>query len=151
MILGYTYMNNPNHVVKLNLHLKRILLISIAVFILCLIIFIVCSYLLYKYLKVNIINTANIYCQYNKKCQTILDEYGDFKINKMYLVREPFSKIVDFGLNILTCYTYKNFVSKSHENVPYHTSIIFEIILPNKKRKMLLIEKKTVFIFVKHF
>ena len=86
-------------------------------------------------------NNNILFYQYNKKSQKILDAYGDYKITKIYLVRQPFSKIVTFLLNILTLYNYEKLINESHDNFPYHSLLIFEIKLPNNMRKLLLLEK----------
>jgi hypothetical protein len=78
--------------------------------------------------------------QYNKKCKQLLNEYGDCKINKLYLVRQPFGELVSFALNIFTLFQYSKYINESQENCPYHSAFIVEI-KKNNEIKFLLLEK----------
>jgi len=118
-------------------NLKYIVIFVVVGFIL----FIVVSYFILKFLKMSIDNNNILFYQYNKKSQKILETYGDYKLTKIYLVRQPFSKFITFLLNILTLYNYEKLINESHDNFPYHSQIIFEIKLPNNMRKLLLLEK----------
>jgi hypothetical protein len=102
---------------------------------------IILSYFLFKMLKISIDDNNIIFYNYNKKSKHLLDVYGDYKLTKLYLVRQPFSKIITFLLNIFSLYKFEKLINESRDNLPYHTFIIFEIKLPNNRRKLLLLEK----------
>jgi len=122
-------------------NLKYIVSFSIIFILASFMLFILCSYVVLKFLKMSIDNNNILFYQYNKKSQKILDMYGDYKLTKLYLVRQPFSKFITFLLNILTLYNYEKLINESHDNFPYHSLLIFEIKLPNNMRKLLLLEK----------
>jgi hypothetical protein len=71
----------------------------------------------------------------------ILNLYGNYKINKIYLIRNYFGKLVAFLLNMITLYKYDTIIKNKEKVLPYHYSIIIEILLPNGKEKLLLLEK----------
>jgi hypothetical protein len=105
-------------------------------FVFAFIVFVVCSYFLYKYLQVNIDNNYVYFYDYNDTIKQLLEKYGDYKINKVYLIREPVTKLVYYFIDILTFYRYKN-----QYMFPYHTSLVCEINLPNNIKKYIMIEK----------
>jgi len=105
------------------------------------VLFIFCSYIIFKFLKLNLDNNNIFFYKYNKTSQQILDLYGEYKLTKVYLIRQPFSKFCTFVLNIFTLYNYNKLINKSQDNFPYHTLIVFEIKLPNGMKKMLLLDK----------
>ena len=122
-------------------NLKYIVSFSIIFILISFILFIFCSYFILKLLKMSIDNNNILFYQYNKKSQKILDTYGDYKLTKLYLVRQPLSKFVTFLLNIFTLYNYEKLINESRNHFPYHSLLIFEIKLPNNMRKLLLLEK----------
>jgi hypothetical protein len=91
--------------------------------------------------KSSIDNNNILFHEYNKKSKKVLDLYGNFKITKMYLIRQPLSKFLCFILNIITLYNYDKLIKESHDNLPYHVLIMFEIKLENGMKKMILLEK----------
>ena len=105
------------------------------------VIFIIFSYCVLKLLKLNIDDHNFLFYKYNKKSQRILDLYGDCELTKIYLVRQSFSKLTTFILNIFTLYNYDKLIYESQCNFPYHISLVFEIKLPNNKNKFLMLEK----------
>lgn len=118
-----------------------ILLISITIIIL------ITSYYLIKYLEINIVNDI-YFCNYNynKKSNEVLKKYGEYKIKKIYLVKNPITKYITLLLNLLTLYNYEKTLLNISELlkkkcIPYHISLILEIELLNKRTKFLLIEK----------
>jgi hypothetical protein len=127
---------NYNITINTKLLLKTILIVSVITFIL----FIIVSYTLLKLLDISIDYNNIFFYQYNKKCQKIIDEYGDCKINKLYLVRQPFGKFVDLAFNLLTLFKYNKYIAESQENYPYHPAFIIEI-KKNNQIKFLLLEK----------
>jgi hypothetical protein len=122
-------------------YLKIIILVSIFFLFVSLILFVLLSYLILKFFKMTLDDNNILFYQYSKKCQKLLDLYGEYKIKKIYLVREPFSPLITFLLNVITFYKYNKLITESQDNFPYHSSIIFEIELPNKMKKLLLLEK----------
>ena len=52
-------------------------------------------------------NNNILFYKYNKKSQKIIDIYGDFKVSKVYIVREPLSKFMSLLLNIFTFYKFE--------------------------------------------
>jgi hypothetical protein len=103
--------------------------------------FIIVSYFVLKFLKLSLDNNNILFYQYNKKSQKLLDLYGNCKLTKIYLVRQPFSKFITFLLNVFTLYNYEKLINESQDNFPYHALIVFEVKLENGMKKMLLLEK----------
>ena len=122
-------------------YLKVIIIFTICFIIFGIMLFILVSYFVLKFLKMSIDNNNILFYQYNKKSQKILDTYGEYRITKIYLVRQPFTKFITFLLNIFTFYNYEKLISESNDNFPYHTLMIFEVETANKMRKLLLLEK----------
>lgn len=127
----------------LNINIKNIILIGILFLFVSLIIFTFSSYIVLKLLKRSLDDNNILFYQLNKKSQKILDTYGDYKLTKIYLVRQPFSKLISFLLNIITFYNYEKIINESRDNFPYHTLLVFEIKLENENglKKWILLEK----------
>jgi hypothetical protein len=111
---------------------KPFIITAILLFIIFFIMFVICSYFVLNFLKISIEYNNVFFYQYNKKCQKIINEYGNCKINKIYLVRQPFGKLVNLVFNILTLFNYNKYLSESEDNYPYHPALIFEIKKDNK-------------------
>jgi hypothetical protein len=94
----------------------------------------------FKLLEISIDYNNIFFYEYNKKCQKILDKYGDCKINNVYLVNQPINKLTVLLFNLLTFFKYNNYFNNSPENYPYHPAFIFEIKY-KKDIKFLLLEK----------
>jgi hypothetical protein len=129
-----------------NLNIKYVILfLSIIIFIcfiiiISIILFIVVSYITYKLFKINMDTTNILFYQYNKQSQYILDTYGEHKLTRIYLMREPFSQYFKLLLNISTAFNYETIIK--HLNFyPYHISLVFEIKLNNGHKKFILVEK----------
>ncbi len=122
-------------------YLKYIIVCFILCCIVGIITFIISSYFILKCLKLSIDDNNIFFYQYNKKNKKILDLYGKCKLTKMYLIRQPFSKLITFLLNIVTFYNYEKLINESQDNFPYHTLIVFEVKMENGLKKMLLLEK----------
>lgn len=88
-----------------------------------------------------VINIDNIFNDYNKETRQILNNYGNCKIKKIYIVKEPISKILLTMLNVGTLYEYQRITEENDDFIIYHASIIVKIKLPNNLNKFLLIEK----------
>lgn len=137
------YNINWNEIINnVNLHyIKYITLFLLLFFTVSMILFILISYFVLKFLKLSLDDNNILFYQYNKKSKKLLDLYGDYKLTKVYLIRQPFSKFITFLLNLFTLYTYEKLINESQDNFPYHTLILFEIKLENGMRKLLLLEK----------
>jgi hypothetical protein len=122
-------------------YLKIIILVSIFFLFVSFILFVLLSFFVLKFFKMALDDNNILFYQYSKKCQKLLDLYGDLNIKKIYLVREPLSNFITFVLNVVTFYKYNKLITESQDNFPYHCSIIFEVELPNKMKKLLLLEK----------
>ena len=122
-------------------NVKYIILFFILIIFVSLILFILVSYVWFKLLKSSIEDNNILFYQYNKKSKHLLDLYGNYKLTKIYLVRQPFSKFITFLLNTITFYNYEKLINESKDNFPYHTLLIFEIDLQNGTKKLLLLEK----------
>jgi hypothetical protein len=132
----YEFNLNCNTIVP---YLKYLIIFIIFLFIFGIVLFIITSYLLFKLFKWGI-DYNTLFYKYNRKCQKILDEYGKCKINNVYLIRQPFGKIVSILCNLVTCFQYNKYILESQENYPYHTGIILEV-KNGKNTKFLLLEK----------
>lgn len=145
----YLHNINPNNLYNLNNitnnfrthYIKYIIIFLIIFLFVSIILFIIISYFILKFLKLNIDNYNILFYQYNKKSKKLLDLYGDYKLTKIYLVRQPFSKTITFLLNIATLYNYEKLINESRDNFPYHTLLVLEIKLENGMKKLLLLEK----------
>lgn len=130
-----------NYIYHNILHSRQNMIMVLLLFIITsFILFTIFTYFALYFLKISIDYNNVFFYQYNKKCQRILDEYGDCKINKMYLVRQPFGKIINLAFNILTLFNYNKYINESEDNCPYHPTLILEINA-NEKTKFLLLEK----------
>jgi hypothetical protein len=134
-------MNLFGHNINKKHYIKIIIIVSIFFLFVSLILFVLLSYLILKFFKMTLDDNNILFYQYSKKCQKLLDLYGEYNIKKIYLVREPFSPLITFLLNVITFYKYNKLITESQDNFPYHSSIIFEIELQNKMKKLLLLEK----------
>jgi hypothetical protein len=134
-LFGLNSNSNKKHYIKI------IIIVSIFFLFVSLILFVLLSYLILKFFKMTLDDNNILFYQYSKKCQKLLDLYGEYEIKKIYLVREPFSPLITFLLNVITFYKYNKLITESQDNFPYHSSIIFEIELQNKMKKLLLLEK----------
>lgn len=134
-------MNLFGHNINKKHYIKIIIIVSIFFLLVSLILFVLLSYLILKFFKMTLDDNNILFYQYSKKCQKLLDLYGEYEIKKIYLVREPFSPLITFLLNVITFYKYNKLITESQDNFPYHSSIIFEIELQNKMKKLLLLEK----------
>ena len=128
-------------------NLKLIILGSIIIIFIIILLWLVCSYYIYKWFKMNIKKDYFYFNEYNTSCKNILKQYGHYPIKRIYLVRQPISKITKILLNIITLYKFEkemnNYIETTKNTLffPSHTSIIVEIKLANQITKKILIEK----------
>ena len=104
-------------------------------------IFICFSYFVFKLLKSNIEENNIFYYNYNKKSKTTLELNGDYKINKIYLVKQQISDIRKKIMNFFSLYNYDKIINDPENSLFYHVLLIIEIQLPNDRKKLLLLEK----------
>ena len=115
------------------------------------IVFVIISYFILKWIKINLDMHYFQVHDYNKFQTDILKKYGNKNIKKIYLVREPVNGITLTLINIITRYNFDTQLKKYKETqnkkifFPKHTSIICEIETKNKNKKMLLLEKTNFF------
>lgn len=134
-------MFNINNLIDYNLITSRPFILTICIIcIMCFTCFVICSFFVLRFLQISFEFNNIFFYQYNKKCQKIIDEYGDCKINKIYIVRQPFGKFVNLIFNLLTLFNYNKYLLESQDNYPYHPALIFEI-KHNNNIKFLLVEK----------
>lgn len=131
---------NFNEIIN-NFSIKYLTFFLIIFLCVSMLLFIILSYFVIKFLKLTLDDNNILFYQYNKKSKKILDLYGNNKLTKIYLIRQPFSKIITFLLNIFTFYNYEKLINESQDNFPYHTLLVFEIELENGIKKLLLLEK----------
>jgi hypothetical protein len=128
------------HDVSQSKYINNYIILLLIVIVICFIIFTIVSYYVVKMLKTSLDEYNLFFYQYNRPSQEILNKYGNAKINKIYIIRQPFNKYITFILNVLTGYQYNKRLSESHEYFPYHVFTMFEI-KKGKKRKLVLVEK----------
>lgn len=128
-------------------HWKLIFLIGLLVIFIGLMLWLVLSYYIFKWLKMNIDKDYIYFNKYNNECNHLLSKYGNYPIKRIYLVRQPITKFAKLIINIITLYNFekelKKYIDANNNQYffPQHTSILVEIELPNKLRKTILIEK----------
>jgi len=133
-------MNIFENIINYKIYNYNLSIIIIIIFIILgFITFIIVSYGILRILKLTW-DDSIFFNQYNKKCQKILDKYGDEKINKIYIVRHPISNVNGFIFNLVTLFQYNQIIIQSKENFPYHVGIIFEISY-NNSNKLILLDK----------
>ena len=114
--------------------------------ILLFIIWIIISYYILIFLKKNI-EKNYYYNNYTNKIKNTLESYGDLHIKNIYLVRQHINYYLLKLLNVITFFevekNIKKYIKKNkcNEFIPYHTYFIIEVELPNKFRKLIVIEK----------
>jgi hypothetical protein len=125
----------------INKNIYSIIGLSILLFIFVFIIFIFVSFVIIKLLKSEIDNNNIFFYDFNKHEKYILEKYGNYKIEQIYIVKQPLNAFIDFIINILTFNRYKQIINESKEYLPHHTQFILSIRLPNKMKKLILLEK----------
>ena len=107
----YSKIKNNKYIIGFSLT-SLVLLFFIAL----IIIFLVISYYIIKYLEINVVNDI-YFCNYNynKKSNELLQKYGDYKINKIYLIKNPINNF-NFGLlNLITFYNFEKALANINE------------------------------------
>lgn len=106
------------------------------------ILFTIVTYYAYKWLQIGLDQNNMFFYKYNKKSQQILDKYGDYPVETVYLVRQPFARIINIIINIFTLGQYNAMIKESPENnLPHHSLLVFRLKLENKQSKFVLLEK----------
>ena len=112
-----------------------------------LIIRIICSYYAFKWFKISIDNYYFYLNEYNNECSTILEQYGDLPVKKIYLVRHPISRFMENLLNIVTFNKFKEELNRYKERnntdsfFPFHTMLYIELKISKDESKFLVIDK----------
>tara|TARA_B110000483_G_scaffold242472_1_gene328436 strand:+ start:1094 stop:1897 length:804 start_codon:yes stop_codon:yes gene_type:complete len=139
------YLNHALLFIYSNWKILFLIIIILAVIIIFLI-WTIASFYVLKYLKKNF--DENFYFNdYTDNCKKYLKLYGELPIKNIYLVRQPVGKINSLIANIVTFNGISrkinsyNTINKDNEFFPIHTSMIFEVELPNKFKKHVIIEK----------
>ena len=142
--MDYNFLTNSLNNILTNLlkskYLNNYICLCFFILIFCFLIFTIVSYYFVSMLKTSLDEYNLFFYQYNNNSQKILNNYGNSKINKIYLIRQPFNKYITFILNVLTGYQYNKKLAESKDYLPYHVFIVCEI-KKGKKRKLLLVEK----------
>jgi hypothetical protein len=131
----------------MSLYWKLFILIGLLFLIIGFIAWVILSYYVLKWFKMNIDKDYIYFNKYNTGCEHILSNFGNYPIKRIYLIRQPITKGAKLLINIITLYKFEKEVKKyidannNQHFFPQHTSIIAEIELPNKLRKNILIEK----------
>ena len=117
------------------------------ILLLCLIIWIVASYYIFKWFKISI-NKYNFYLnEYSNDCLTMLQKYGNFPIKRIYLVRHPITLFMETALNIVTLNKFKHELNRykmknqTESFFPFHTMLYVELKISKRESKFLLIDK----------
>ena len=113
--------------------------------------FIIFSYLIFKFLKMEIEDSNVFFYKFNKKSQKVLDVYGDYKVKRVYLVKHPLGKLTTLLINSLTLFQYNRLVQESQNNLISHSLLLFEIDLPNNIKKLILLEKNNYISLCENF
>lgn len=131
-------------------NLKLLIIICGFLFILFILISIILgsyiSYYVLKWLKRNI-NNRLYYDSYKSGSTRILKKYGDLPVKRAYLVRSNINSFLSVLFDVITWRSYSSQLQKYRENTndhsffPNHTSMMVEVELENKTRKMIVIEK----------
>lgn len=141
LLSTYTYNDSPN---QINWSFVFLILFCFFSFLFISFSIIVITYFLVKFLKFNLEDNNVFFNKFNKQSELILQKYGDFKISKLYVVRQPLNKFIRFGINLLTFNEYERIVNKDPNNEGFHLAFVFELQLPNEKlnkKKLILLEK----------
>lgn len=136
--------NLKDHIPDLNINihiLNYIFIYFVITIIVGFILFLIISYFVINFFNLDFYYYNILFYDYTNKSKKILDIYGNCKINKIYITRQPLSKLATFILNIITLYKYDTIIKNKDKIILYHYSIILEIELPNGEEKLLLIEK----------
>ena len=106
------------------------------------IIFIFVSYAIIKLLQTEIDNNSIFFYDFNNHEKKLLEKYGDYKLEHIYIIKHPFNNVIDFLLNIITFYKYKQIINESKDYLPHHTQFILSIKVPSTNlKKLILLEK----------
>ncbi len=122
-------------------YFNHIVIICLFTFILTIIGSVIISYIIIKLFKFSINDYNILFYQYGEQSQKLLNLYGDYTITRMYIIKQPVKKLLTFVINLFTFYNFDKVLRENPDIFPYHISTIFEIKLPNKMKKLILLEK----------
>ena len=111
------------------------------------ILWVIISYYTFKWFKLKVDAEYLYYDKYNDSCKNILDEFGDYSIKRVYIVRKPVLFFMKILINIITFYKFNVELEKIRKDIkdenflPQHPFIVIEVELPDKSRKQIKVEK----------
>lgn len=95
------------------------------------------SYICIKYIKLKIFGQLDNITDYNDKSKRVLNTYGDCRIKRIYLMRSPLDKNIDFLFNVLSLYNWDKYKIES----TYHIFLLFEVEVSKGVTKHIIVEK----------
>ena len=111
------------------------------------ILWVICSYYIFKWFKLKIDAEYLYYNKYNESCNELLKEYGDYTIKRICIVRKPVLFFMKILINIITFNKFNLELEKIREEIgddtflPQHPFIVLELELPDKSIKLIKVEK----------
>jgi len=127
---------------------KTVVLMGLFSIFVLFLLWLVVSYYFLKWFKMKIDNEYVGTNDYNNGCKKVLGKYGNCKIRRLFLVRQPVTKVARLGINLVTFYNFEKEMEKYNKSVnndeiffPKHASLMVNIEMPNKIIKSVLIEK----------
>lgn len=93
--------------------------------VICFVVFVLVSYWVVSALQTSLDDNGVFFYKYSRRCQRVLDAYGDAEIRRVYLVRQPFSALLNHALNVLTLFRYRSFLTP--DNFPCHVALVLEL------------------------
>lgn len=101
--------------------------------------FIVITYVTIQWFDVQSHYYRVMYYNHTTNTQQMIDLYGSMPIKKVYLVREPFTPLIQILLKCITGYE----LNDSTIYHPFHYSLLFEVVCPNGCVKLIRLEKNS--------
>lgn len=111
------------------------------------ILWVIISYYIFKWFKLSVDAEYLYHDKYTDTCKNILDDFGDYSIKRVYVVRKPVLFFMKILINIITFNKFNIELEKIRKEIkdenflPQHPFIVIEIELPDKSRKQIKIEK----------
>jgi len=137
----------------------NIIIISLLILIISILLFLIFSFVIYKiyhYVNNIIVNNVTNYSDFEPECKKILNEYKNYKIKHIYLVKENFVNnelINDYIIRILKYLLNSKIDIKNGRKDACHTYIIlalsinkneYKFIKLNKNKKLTILKNITI-------
>jgi len=132
-IIQYLYSNK----IKIVLYAFAMFFLFIIGFIIIIFFIALISYICIKYIKLKIFGQLDNITDYNDKSKRSLNTYGDCRIKRIYLMRSPLDKNIDFLFNVLSLYNWNKYKIDS----TYHIFLLFEVEVSKGVTKHIIVEK----------